>query len=95
MGDELTAVSWCDEDHSQIDTIVSPDGIHPYSADKVIVNKHNASGTGKEKACDLGKVLTISTKLNKSTTVEHIPSSNHLLKSKLESQLLSSIPNCI
>jgi hypothetical protein len=56
MGDELTAVSWCDGDHSQIDTIVSPDGIHR------------------------------SKKLNKSTTVEHISSSNHLLKSKLESQ---------
>jgi hypothetical protein len=34
----------------------------------------------------LGKVFNISKKLNKSTTVEHIPSSNHLLKSKLESQ---------
>ena len=86
MGDKLTAVSWCDGDHSQIDTIVSPDGIHRYSANNVIANKHNASGTGKEQACDLGKVFTISKKLNKSTTVEHIPSSNHLLKSKLESQ---------
>ena len=86
--DELTAVSWCwcDGDHSQIDTIVSPDGIHRYSANNVIANKHNASGTGKEQACDLGKVFPISKKLNKSTTVEHIPSSNHLLKSKLESQ---------
>ncbi len=34
----------------------------------------------------MGKLFTISKKLNKSTTVEHIPSSNHLLKSKLESQ---------
>ncbi len=87
MGDELTAVSWCDGDHSQIDTIVSPDGIHRYSTNKVIAIKHNASGTGKEQACDLSKVFTISKKLNKSTTVEYIPSSNHLLKSKLEVQL--------
>ena len=86
MGDKLTAVSWCGEDHSQIDTIVSPDGIHRYSANNVIANKHNASGTGKEQACDLSKVFPVSKKLNKSTTVEHIPSSNHLLKSKLESQ---------
>jgi hypothetical protein len=71
---------------SQIDNIISPDSIHRYSANKVIANKHNTSGTGKEQACDLGKVFTISKKLNKSTTVEHIPSSNHLLKSKLESQ---------
>ena len=86
MGDKLTAVSWCDGDHSQIDTIVSPDCIHRYSANNVIANKHNASGTGKEQACDLSKVFPVSKKLNKSTTVEHIPSSNHLLKSKLESQ---------
>ncbi len=60
MGDELTAVSWCDGDHSQIDNIVSSDGIHRYSANKVIANKHNASGTGKEQACDLSKAFTIS-----------------------------------
>ena len=57
MGDELTAVSWCDGDHSQIDTIVSPDGIHRYSANKDIANKHNASGTGKEQACDWVRYL--------------------------------------
>jgi hypothetical protein len=57
-----------------------------YSANNIIANKHNASGTGKEQACDLGKVFPISKKLNKSTTVEHIPSSNHHLKRHLELQ---------
>jgi hypothetical protein len=86
MGAEHTAVSWCDGDNSQIDTIVCKDGIQWYSANNVIANKQNASGTGKEQTCDLGKVFTISKKLNKSTTVENIASSNHLLKKKLESQ---------
>jgi hypothetical protein len=86
MGDEDTAVSWCDGDNSQIDTIVSEEGIQIYATKNVIANKHNASGTGKEQACDLGKVFPISKKLNKSTTVEHIPSSNHHLKRQLELQ---------
>jgi hypothetical protein len=86
MGDEHTAVSWCDGDNSQIDTIVSEEGIQIYAANNIIANKHNASGTGKEQACDLGKVFPISKKLNKSTTVEHIPSSNHHLKRQLELQ---------
>jgi len=32
MGDEHTAVSWCDGDNLQIDTIVSEEGIQRYSA---------------------------------------------------------------
>jgi len=50
MSDEHTAVSWCDGDNSQIDTIVSEEGIQSYAANNVIANKHNASGTGKEQA---------------------------------------------
>jgi hypothetical protein len=76
----------CDGDNSQIDTIVSEEGIQMYYANNSIANKHNASGTGKEQACDLGKVFPISKKLNKSTTVKHIPSSNHHLKRHLELQ---------
>jgi hypothetical protein len=86
MGDEHTSVSWCDGYNSQIDTIVSEEGIQMYSANNIIANKHNASGTGKEQACDLGKVFPISKKLNKSTTIELIPSSNHHLKRQLELQ---------
>jgi hypothetical protein len=87
MGDEHTAVSWCDGNNLQIDNFVCPDGIQWYSANNVIANKHNESGTGKHQVCDLGKVFTISKELNKSTTLEHIPSSNHLLKKKFETQL--------
>jgi hypothetical protein len=61
MGAEHTAVSWCDGDTSQIDTIVCKDGIQRYSANNVIANKHNASGTGKEQACDFGKVKNVQT----------------------------------
>jgi hypothetical protein len=79
-------VSWCDGDNSQIDTIVSEEGIQRYSANNIIANKHNASGTGKEQANDLCKVFPISNQLNKTTTVEHISSSNHHLKRHLEEQ---------
>ena len=71
MGDEHTAVSWCDGDNSQIDTIVSEEGIQRYSANNIIANKHNASGTGKEQA-------NISNQLNKTPTVKHISSVNHI-----------------
>jgi len=36
MGDEHTAVSWCDGDNSQIDTIVSEEGIQIYAANNII-----------------------------------------------------------
>jgi hypothetical protein len=87
MGDEHTAVSWCDGDNSQIDTIVSEEGIQRYSANNITANKHNASGTGKEQANDLCKVFPISNQLNKTTTVEHISSSNHHLKRHLAQNL--------
>jgi hypothetical protein len=47
MGDEHTAVSWCDGNHSQIESIVSADGIQHqwYNANNVVSNKHNANGT--------------------------------------------------
>ena len=86
MSDEHTAVSWCDGDNSQIDTIVSEEGIQRYATNNVIADKHNASGTGKEQTNNLGKAFPISNKLNKSTTVEHISSANHLLKNKLEEE---------
>ncbi len=72
MRAEHTAVSWHDGNNSQINTTICKDGIQWYSANNVIANKHNASGTGKEQACNLGKVFTISKKLNKSTTVTFI-----------------------
>jgi hypothetical protein len=86
MGDKHTAVSWCDGDNLQYDTIVSEKGIQRCSANNIIANKHNACGTGKEKVCTSGKVFPISNKLNKTTTVKHISSSNHPLKRHLELQ---------
>ena len=88
MSDEYTAVNWCDGVNSQSDTVVSDEAIQCYSVNNVIANKHNASGMGKEQANDLGKVFPISNKLNKSTTVEHILSANHLLKNKPEMEFV-------
>ncbi len=87
MGDEHMAGSWCDGDNSQIDTIVSEEGIQMYSANNIIANKHNATGTGKEQACNMGKVFPISKKLKKTATVKRTTSSNnHHLKRHLELQ---------
>ncbi len=83
MGDEHMVVSWCDGDNLQIDSIVSEESIQMCSAINIIANKHNASSTGKEQACDLGKVFPISKNLNKTTTAEHIPPSKHCLKRHL------------
>ncbi len=46
MSDEHTAVSWCDGDNSQIDAILSEEGMQCYSVNNAIAYKHNASGTG-------------------------------------------------
>lgn len=83
ISDDLTAVSWCDGDNSQIDSIVCDEGVQRYADNKVIANKHNASGTGKEQANDLGKVFIVSKNLNKTTTLEHIPRSQHRLKASI------------
>ena len=40
MSDEHTAESWCDGNNSQIDTIVSEEGIQRYATNNVIANKH-------------------------------------------------------
>jgi hypothetical protein len=92
MGDEHAAVSWCDSDNLQIDTNVSEEGVQRYSAKNIIANKHNASSTRKEQACDLGKVFLISNKLNKTTTVKNSSSSNHHLKRHLELQFAKFNP---
>jgi hypothetical protein len=86
--DELTAVSWCDGDNSQIDSITADDGIESYAEHKVIANKHNASETEKEQAADLGKAFSIFKKLNKTTTLEHVPPAQHRLKFNIMQQFL-------
>ena len=83
MADKIHSVLWCDGNKSQIDTIVSPEGIQCYSDNNITVNKHNASGTGKEQACDLSDLFPTSNKLNRNTTVEQFSSSQHCMKRAL------------
>ena len=82
--EEHRIVAYSDGDMSQNQTITSPEGIEIYSKHGIIANKHNASGTGKEQGCDLGKVFPVTNQLNKKTTVKDVPSDEHRLKRALE-----------
>ena len=84
LSEDLRAISWVDGDNSQINTIISEEGIASYAKNLVTVNKHNAGGSGKEQACDKCDVFPVSKQLNKKMTVVHIPSARHLLKGNIE-----------
>ena len=78
------AVFWCDGDNSQIDSIVSEEGINLLAKHGIIANKHNPSRTGSEQAPDLNRVFPTDKKLNKKITVKHVPSDKHDLKRRLQ-----------
>jgi hypothetical protein len=75
---------WCNGNASQIDTIVSNEGIEAFSKHGVIANKHNPSRTGSERSQDLGCVFPSGKALNKLTTAEHIPYDINHFKGKVE-----------
>jgi len=81
---DMFAINYCDGDNSQLETIVDEKGILAHAEHKVTANKHSASRTGAEQAKDLDKQFITGKKLNKTTTVSHIPSSQHLLKRAIE-----------
>ena len=80
---EHHAVLWCDGDASQIDTIVSPEGIQCYADNNITVNKHNASRSGSEQMCDLCPAFMESNAMNKKSTMMHVPVSQNCLKRAL------------
>lgn len=53
----------------------------------VIACKHNAAGTGKEQAADLGNCFSLGKLLNKHTTVDHILPENHPLMRRMTMEL--------
>ena len=79
-GEDQTAVSWFDGDTSQVADTVAEEGIASYAANNVIACKHNSSRTGVEQSLDKGKVFPVSKRLNKMTTLVHVPAANHALK---------------
>jgi hypothetical protein len=81
--EHLRVINYCDGDNSQLDT-VSVEGIWAHAQTKITANKHNAARTGVEQAKNLDKQFIIGKRLNKTTTVEHIPSSKYLLKQRIE-----------
>jgi len=84
--EKLKAVFWCDGDNSQLDIIVGQEGLDFLVNSGVITNKHNAARTGGEQSCDQSKEFPIGKRLNKTITLQHIPSSQHLLKRNLETK---------
>ena len=76
--------NYCDGDNSQLDTIVSKEGILAHGLHKITANKHSAARTGAEQAKDLDKQFIMGKQLNKRITLEHVPSSQHLLKISIE-----------
>ena len=85
--EELRAVFWMDGDSSQLASMTSEEGIRWFHENGVIACKHNAAGTGKEQAADLGNCFRISKSVNKRTTNKDIDVENHLLKRRMTEQL--------
>lgn len=85
--ESMKAVFWFDGDNSQLAVATSVEGIQMFNDLGVIACKHNAAGTGKEQAADLGNCFSLAKFKNKCTTVQHIHTSNHLLKKALTDQL--------
>ena len=84
IDEQYMAVFWCDGDAQQIAAITSEAGIQLLSEMGVIANKHNASRTGSEASQDLCKVFPVSKRINRNTTVVHIPGGELLLKGNIE-----------
>ena len=76
--------NYCDRDNSQLDTIVSEEGILAHGLHKITANKHSAARTGAEQAKDLDKQFIMGKQFNKRITLEHVPLSQHLLKRSIE-----------
>ena len=57
------------------------------SKKNIIANKHNASGTSINQPMDRCKVFTTEKRLNKSTTLQHVPVKFHLLKRAILTEL--------
>ena len=85
--EEMRAVFWSDGDTSQLASTTSSQGIEWFREMGVIACKHNAAGTGKEQAADLGNCFSLGKLLNKHTTVEHILPKNHPLKRRVAMEL--------
>lgn len=78
---------WIDGDTSQLATMTSEEGIQWFHDNSVIACKHNAAGTGKEQAADLGNSFSLSKFKNKRTTNKDIDAEDHLLKRRLKEEL--------
>ena len=80
---ELTAISWCDGDLSQISNITCIESIQLYNEKKIIANEQNAARSGTEQAADLAKSFKIMHKLQKEVTVSNKTYQTHPMNRKV------------
>ena len=76
--EELTAVSWCDGDMSQVASIANDHALLPEN--KIIANKQNAARTGVEQAADLTKVFPAFHNGSDTMTLSEVDASYHPMK---------------
>jgi hypothetical protein len=105
MGDKLTltAVSWCDGDHSQIDTIVSPDGIHRYSANPKFIKtsdvahlKNPRGGKSIEEAkCGVDNCISVAfgvrNEKSRLLTITYLHDDTNVIGAEISAPLISRI----
>ena len=65
-------------------TIASEEVIQAYMNKRCVANKHSAAATARQQSNDLNKIFLVEKGLNKTTTVQHVPSSKHSFKKVLE-----------
>ena len=76
--EELTAVSWCDSDMSQVASIAKDHAL--LTENKIIANKQNAARTGVEQAADLAKVFPAFHNGSDTMTLAYVDATRHPMK---------------
>jgi hypothetical protein len=91
--DELTAVSWCDGDLSQLYSVTNEHSM--LNDQKVIANKQNAARTAVEQAAELAKVFKVINQEARRHSVTDIDPSRHPMKMKVTIAFQSDEMKCL
>ena len=81
---ELSAVSWCDGDLSQIASVI--EDLPLFQENKITANKQNNARSGVEQPADLTKTFKILKRIQQEYTVSNIPIKSHPLKRIIHKQ---------
>jgi hypothetical protein len=91
--DELTAVSWCDGDLSQLYSVTNEHSM--LNDQKVIAKKQNTARTAVEQAADLAKVFKVVNQEARRQTITDIDPSWHPMKMKVTIAFQSDEMKCL